>query len=129
MLLFAFGALAAAMAVLAGRNVRALRRAVDTEPWLYVRSRIEQTPRTPHGGRGSRTFVVLETPSGEVAVEAVGLNRVSPDFVPGAWVAGLDGSRMALAEVGGGHVVAVRRQRLPEPVGPDVERRPRRSPD
>jgi hypothetical protein len=108
-----FGAISAVMAVLAARNLGRIRRAVGTEPWLFVRSGLRQVPVDEGSRWGSRTFVVLETPRGAVSVEPIGLNRVDPSFAPEAWVAGLDDATMALAPPGGGHVVAVRRRPVP----------------
>jgi len=119
--LFGLALLIGAMAVVAGRNVSRLRRAVRTEPWLFVHAQLRQFPLSQISRFGSRTFVLLDTPRGEVSVEPVGLNRVDPSFVPDAWVAGLDQASMALAPPGGGHVVLVRRRQPPTLVLDDID--------
>jgi hypothetical protein len=109
-------ALLTAMALAAGRHVRQISHLVHHEPWQVVRSQLVQVPQSFGFRQGSRTLVVLDTPSGGLTVEPIGLSRVDARFAPQAWVVGLDAGTtvdtgtIVLAAPGGGHLVAVRRR-------------------
>jgi hypothetical protein len=109
--------LLAGMAIVAARHVRHIALVVRHEPWEAVRSRLVRVPLTFGLRRGSRVLVELETSSGPVTVEPIGLSRVDARFAPEAWVAGLGTKTMVLAAPGGGHVVPVRRLTGPPPTG------------
>jgi hypothetical protein len=107
-------ALFASMAVVAGRHVCQISGVVRREPWQIVRTQLVQVPQSFGFRRGSRTLVVLDTPSGPLTVEPIGLARVDPAFTPEAWIAGLGidtavgQNAMVLAAPGGAHLVPVR---------------------
>jgi hypothetical protein len=102
------GVLSLGMAIVTGRRAWKIHRAVRRGPWLAVPSRVVQVAGESGRRQGTRTLVVVETRDGELTVEPLGLGRVTPDFEPEAWIAGLDRPTMALAVPGGGHVIAVR---------------------
>lgn len=107
-------AIFASMAVVAGRHARQISGVVRREPWQVVPTQLVQVPLSFGFRPGSRTLVVLDTPSGRLTVEPIALARVDAAFTPEAWIAGLridtavSPGVMVLAAPGGGHLVPVR---------------------
>jgi hypothetical protein len=123
-----FVVLFSAASFLASRHARLARRVTRSNRWVAVHARLVAVPYSAGWGQRSQYVLAIRgLDDRSILVQPVGLRRLTPDFAPVAWTAGVADRRFVISPPGGGRVLCVQelrakrpRGRAPDPDGPPI---------